>query len=162
LVDAAVDVGGDGLAWPVGPDGAQDPLRYWCNGSAGVGAFLIRLHAVSGQRRHREAAEAAAVAVMQHKWSTGLAYCHGLAGSGDLLLDLAQLLGDRRYHAWAEDLATIAWSKRIMRGGSATFGDDPNALVADFHVGLGGILAFLLRLRRGGPRMWLDDAVVAQ
>lgn len=161
LIDAAVDIGGAGLAWPSGPDGAQDPLRYWCNGSAGIGTFLVRLHIVSGQRRHREAAEAAAVAVMQHKWRVGLAYCHGLAGNGDFLLDLAQLLGEGRFQAWAEDLATIMWSKRVMRHGGATFGDDSNALVADFNVGLGGILAFLLRLRRGGPRMWLD-AVAAQ
>jgi hypothetical protein len=94
---------------------------------------------------------------MQHRWRTGTAYCHGLAGNGDFLLDLAQLLGDRRYKSWAEDLAAIVWSKRIMREGYATFGDDPTALVADFNVGLGGILAFLLRLRRGGPRIWLDS-----
>jgi len=157
LLVAAVDVGGGALAWPSEPDTAEEPLRYWCSGSAGIGGFFARLHVVTGDDRHRRTAEAAAVAVMQHRWRTGTAYCHGLAGNGDFLLDLAQLLGDRRYKSWAEDLAAIVWSKRIMREGYATFGDDPTALVADFNVGLGGILAFLLRLRRGGPRIWLDS-----
>lgn len=160
LLADAIAVDDDGLAWASEPDGPQDPMRYWCNGSTGIGGFLLRLHATTADERHRAGAEAAARAVMAHRWRQGLAYCHGLAGGGDFLLDLAIRLGDARYRAWADDVAAIVWSRRIVRDGAVTFGDDPFALVADFHVGLGGILAFFLRLRHGGPRQWLVEGDV--
>jgi class IV lanthipeptide synthase len=153
LLRAAVDVDG-ALAWPSETEGPQGPLRYWCNGSPGVGAFLVRLHEATGDPRYRSAAEGAARAVMHHKWRFGLAYCHGLAGNADFLLDLGE-----PYRPWAEDLGAIVWSKRVRRGGRVVFGDEPGMVVADFNAGLGGILAFLLRLRLGGPRMWLVDGV---
>ena len=153
LLAAGVDVTG-GLAWPSELEGPQTPMPYWCNGSAGVGAFLVRLHDETGDPRYRRAADGAARAVMHHKWRLGLAYCHGLAGNGDFLLDLGE-----PFRPWAEDLASIVWSKRVRRGGRDVFCDEPGVVAADFNVGLGGILAFLLRLRLGGSRMWLVDEV---
>ena len=32
-------------------------------------------------------------------------------------------------------------------------------VTADFNVGLAGVAAFLLRLRHGGPRLWLPEAL---
>jgi serine/threonine protein kinase len=157
LLDSAVDVGDGALAWPSEADGPQTPMVYWCNGSSGVGTFLVRLHSATGEPSYREAAQAAGAAVMRQRWRSGLSYCHGLAGNGDFLLDLAAVSGEEGYRVWAEDLASIIWSKRVLRDGAVTFGDDPNALVADFNVGLGGILAFFLRLRYGGPRIWLVE-----
>ena len=129
-------------------------MPYWCNGSAGSVRSSCACTMKTGDPRYRRAADAAARAVMHHKWRIGLAYCHGLAGNGDFLLDLGE-----PFRPWAEDLASIVWSKRVRRGGRDVFCDEPGAAVADFNVGLGGILAFLLRLRLGGPRMWLVDEV---
>jgi hypothetical protein len=47
----------------------------------------------------------------------------------------------------------------VRRGAPVLFADEPGLAVADFNAGLGGILAFLLRLRLGGERMWLVDGV---
>ena len=60
-----------GLAWPSELEGPQTPMPYWCNGSAGVGAFLVRLHDETGDPRYRCAADGAARAVMHHKWRLG-------------------------------------------------------------------------------------------
>jgi hypothetical protein len=147
LLAAAIPVG-DGLAWASGPAGDQQPLPHWCNGSSGVGTFLLRLHAVTGDARFRAAAEAAGRHVVDTRWHGGIAYCHGLPGEGDFLLEL----GDR---AGAERLAAVLWHRRVLRDGRVVFADPDGAVAADFNVGLGGVLAFLLRLRHPEPRPWL-------
>ncbi|MGH8887364.1 MAG: hypothetical protein ACRDYX_19810 [Egibacteraceae bacterium] len=35
--------------------------------------------------------------------------------------------------------------------------DDMRCIAADYGVGLAGVIAFLLRLRHGGPQMWMAD-----
>ena len=57
------------------------PMEVWCNGSSGVGTFLIRLWRATGQDRFRELAEEAARAVWTLRASGSPANCHGLAGN---------------------------------------------------------------------------------
>ncbi|MFI6318933.1 class IV lanthionine synthetase LanL [Nonomuraea sp. NPDC050556] len=157
-LEAVAITEGDAAWWPSGElgDSAGDRMRHWCSGASGVGTFLIRLWQVTGQPRHRELAEAAGVAIRREKWHAGLASCHGLAGDGDFLLDLAEFTGERRFHDWAAELATAMEARNTLRDGLMVLPDESGVEVhAGYGTGLSGALAFLLRLRHGGPRQWM-------
>ncbi len=89
-VEAAVEAGealsraalvdGDAAWWPRWP-GQTLRMLHWCNGSAGVGTFLIRLWQTTGTPRYRDLAEMAGVAVHRARFGQSASQCHGLAGA---------------------------------------------------------------------------------
>jgi tRNA A-37 threonylcarbamoyl transferase component Bud32 len=157
LLDA-VDYHGEAAWWGEGPHGGAK-MPHWCNGSSGIGTFLVRLHTVTGDWDALEVARAAARAVHGHRLRSGTAACHGLAGDGQFLLDLADLADDPIYREQAEELAAVLWTRATVRDGLLVVPDE-NALEVTFgwNTGLAGVLAFLLRLRHGGPRPWMVSA----
>ncbi len=156
LASATVDRGG--AWWPATPGGPPSPA-HWCNGASGIGTFLCRLYAATGEGRLLRAAEAAAVAVMATRWRLGTPQCHGLAGNGEFLLDLARASGDARYRAWAGALGGLLWARRVYWNGAALVPDETGtAVTGGYGTGTAGHLAFLVRLRDGGPRLFHLDA----
>ena len=146
--------------WPDTP-GSHSLNVWWCNGSAGVGTFLCRTYARTGDRRHRDSAAAAARAVMLTRAQMGSSYCHGLAGNGDFLLDLSRATGDDTYRRDAATIADLLWADRVYRDGRAVLPDETAMeITAGFGSGLAGQLAFLTRLRFGGPRLFHPDPLV--
>ncbi|OAR22607.1 hypothetical protein A8W25_23625 [Streptomyces sp. ERV7] len=148
----------DGAAyWRVAETGG---LRrsHWCSGSSGIGTFLVRLWRETGADKCLDLADQAAVAVRRSRWHAGTTQCHGLAGDGDFLLDMAQATGDRQYRDWAEELAASLHMRHVLRDGRKVVPDETGKDVqADFGTGFSGVLAFLLRLRAGGSRLWLPE-----
>jgi serine/threonine protein kinase len=156
----AVEMDEDRAFWPHGP-GRPSRWPYWCNGSSGVGTTLLRAHVLTGERRYRELAEAAARAVTADRWHGSLGQCHGLAGNGEFLLDLSYFLREERYREEALHLADIIFLHRVYRDGRALFPDDSGfALAPDFATGTSGIGAFFHRLARGGARPFMVDEVL--
>ncbi|WP_424530265.1 class IV lanthionine synthetase LanL [Sphaerisporangium viridialbum] len=154
---AAADYQGDAAGWKDGPDGVGK-LPHWCNGASGVGTFLIRLYAATGDPRFRDAARAAAVSVHAHRTSSGTSACHGLAGDGQFLLDMAAVLGEPVYHELAEELAACLWLRAVIRDGLLVVPDENlTDVTVGWNTGLAGVLDFLHRLRHGGPRPWMAD-----
>ncbi|GHF21594.1 class IV lanthionine synthetase LanL [Streptomyces morookaense] len=149
----------DGAAyWPEGPSG-RVLKTHWCSGSSGIGTFLIRLWQETRDERLREASHRAAVAVRRSRWHAGTSQCHGLAGDGEFLLDLAEATGQDTYRGWAEELAVGIYARHAVHDGRVLVPDETGAAVsADYNTGLAGVLAFLLRLRDGGPRLWLPTS----
>ena len=145
------------IGWGDGPDQPSVLLPHWCSGASGIGSFLLRWWKVSRDDSLIPVVEGAACTVMAAKWRAGVAYCHGLAGNGDFLLDAGEFLGDSRYRLWAADLASVLFDRRVVQEGLCTFGDQPGPRSPDFGVGLAGVLSFFLRLRHGGPRLWMAD-----
>ncbi|MGA5134135.1 class IV lanthionine synthetase LanL [Streptomyces olivoreticuli] len=169
LVDIAVGGGhalcavaerhGDAAHWPKGP-GRTDRtgLDFWCNGTSGVGTFLVRLWQATGEARFRTYAELAAVAAHRDRWRVGPGTCHGVAGNAELLLDLAGATGEERYRTWAAEAANCLYSRAVERDGRLVVPDDTlREVCASYNVGMSGVLDFLLRLKHGGPRSWLVD-----
>lgn len=146
----------DTAMWAASP-GAEITAPYWCHGSSGIGSFLIRLHAATGGDHYRDMAERSAHAVMMNSWRGVLGQCHGLAGNGDFLLDMAQATGAEKYLDMAHHLARVIFASRAYRNGLAVFPDEQGELSASWAHGVAGILAFLLRLRYHGPRLWMVD-----
>ncbi|MCT9933603.1 class IV lanthionine synthetase LanL [Planotetraspora sp. A-T 1434] len=164
-LEAVADVEDGAAWWPSGEAGepSRSRLRHWCSGSSGVGTFLIRLWRATGERRFRDLAEAAAVAIRRDRWYSSVSACHGLAGDGEFLLDLAGFTGDRRYRDWAEELATVMYARHAVRDGLLVLPDESGMHVhVGYNTGLSGALGFLLRLRHGGPRWWMPDELLAQ
>ncbi|MCE0763937.1 class IV lanthionine synthetase LanL [Pseudonocardia kujensis] len=159
LCDAAVL--DDGAAWWPEAPGGRERLVHWCNGSSGIGTFLLRAWRIAGRERYAELAAAAAVAVHRARWLSLPSACHGLAGNGEFLLDAAALLDDRRLRERAEDLAEAAALRHCRREGRLLVADETGGdVVVDAGTGLAGVLRFLLRLERGGARAWMVDEVV--
>ncbi len=143
--------------WPSSAD-RRVWKSHWCSGSSGIGTFLARVWAVTGDAQLEAAVRAAALAVHRSRWTAGSSQCHGLAGDADFLLDLAQMTGDHRYHAWAQELAVALYRRHALRDGRRVPADETGMTVsADYGTGLSGVLALLVRLRAGGPRLWLPD-----
>jgi hypothetical protein len=150
----AAQVEGRAAYWPAEEGGPRQ--SNWCNGSSGVGTFLVRMWQETGEDRLAELAAQAAVAIRRSRWKMGTAQCHGLAGDGEFLLDLSEAFGDERYRAWAGELALNIWLRHGLRDGRTVVPDESGvSVLADYNTGLSGVLAFLRRLRDGGARMWL-------
>lgn len=127
---------------------------WWCHGTAGVAIPLVRTAGVD-----ETLLEAAARALVADRWRVGIAWCHGLAGSADTLLDLDQALPGHGWYQRAGELLGLAWSRRtIAPDGSVLLGDPGVGSVVDFGAGHAGLLAVMLRLRDGGPRLLLPEA----
>ncbi|MEQ4205686.1 class IV lanthionine synthetase LanL [Actinopolymorpha sp. B9G3] len=164
----------DGAAWwPAGLDHPA-PSPHRSAGPAGIGTFLLRQYAVTGEPGIGAYAVAAAVAVHKARWRVRSDGCHGLAGSGHYLLDAAQVLGDDTYRTWAGEVAEAMAVRHCRRAGRLLVPDQVappvSTGVADGGVrnaGTGGetdvadSVSFLLRLLRGGPRPWMVDGCLA-
>lgn len=152
----------DGAArWGTGP-GDEKGLAHWCNGSSGVGTFLVRLWDATGEQRHLDLARAAAAAVYADRLGASPAACHGLAGDAEFLLDLADRLPEADmaagYRALAEQFADTIAESAVRRDGLLLPPDETGAgLTPDFGTGAAGVLALLQRLADGRPRFWLPE-----
>ncbi|MFE2147844.1 lanthionine synthetase LanC family protein [Streptomyces sp. NPDC059456] len=153
LVDAARVERGE-ATWPARVGGEPQPCTttQWCNGPAGIGTFLIRLWAATGEERFAELAEQAAASAVSDPWRAGPGACCGNAGTGHFLLDLAEFLGEPRHRAEAEEIAGVIDAQHCVRDGLLLTAD--RAAGCEYANGTAGILDFLLRLRYGGPRPW--------
>lgn len=145
------------------PQSASDPehvrLSHWCSGSSGAGSFLLRLARVTGDTGTLDLARAAGRAVLAARWHGGASACHGLAGDGEYLLDLAETTGESEFRTGAEELAQLIAARAAVRDGLQVLPDETGTgCAAGYGTGTAGPLAFLLRLRHGGPRLWLDPA----
>ncbi|TYB45681.1 class IV lanthionine synthetase LanL [Actinomadura chibensis] len=156
LLDAAT-ITDRAAMWGAG-HGDAPTAPFWCHGAAGIGAFLARLGAATGDERFARYAERAARAVLDNRWRAALGQCHGLSGNGDFLLDMAALTGDDRYRDGAWRLAELVLANRARRDGHLVFPDEFGQVSVTWGDGMSGILAFLLRLRHGAARMWTADA----
>jgi Lanthionine synthetase C-like protein/Protein kinase domain len=152
---------GAGAWWPTGEKGSFTLRTNWCSGSSGVGTFLVRLWAATGEERFLDLAEAAAAAIHRDRCYSPLATCHGLPGDGQYLLDLADLTGQQRFRHWADDLAAIMMTRNTLRDGLMLLPDETSIdITVGYATGLSGCLAFLLRLRHGGPRWGMPDQIL--
>ncbi|MFF4183628.1 class IV lanthionine synthetase LanL [Streptomyces sp. NPDC001691] len=145
--------------WPKGPGRTERPgLNFWCNGTSGVGSFLVRLWRETGDDRFLEHAEGAARAVGRQRWQVGPGTCHGVAGNAELLLDLHEFTGESRHREAALDLTSCLTVRAARRKGRFLVPDDTlREICASYNVGISGVLDFLLRLVHGGARSWLVD-----
>ncbi|QKW19378.1 protein kinase/lanthionine synthetase C family protein [Kitasatospora sp. NA04385] len=141
------------------PQSHGDPehvrLAHWCSGSSGVGSFLVRHWLATGDPDSHRLALAAGRAVLDARWHSGVTACHGLAGNGEYLLDLAEATGEGRFRHGARDLAALIAARTALRDDLLVLPDETGTTATPaYGTGTAGPLAFLLRLRHGGPRMW--------
>ncbi|MFJ6939540.1 class IV lanthionine synthetase LanL [Streptomyces sp. NPDC101132] len=156
----AVRSEGGAAYWPA-DDTRAAHRTHWCSGSSGIGTFLLRAGVANGDDALLSLARRAAEASYRTRRHASPAQCHGLAGDGDFLLDLADATGEESHRERARELAAFTRARHALRDGRAVAPDETGAaVVADYGTGLSGVLAFLLRLRYGGPRLWLPDAAL--
>lgn len=156
LLEATVSKGAF-LYWPHGP--ARSTLwPHWCNGNSGVGTFLIRFAAATGDRSAYRAAMLGARAILRERWISGISQCHGLAGNGEYLIDLFRFTGERRFFQAALYLAELIDLHKIYRPAGVTFPDDTGFPTgSDFSTGPAGVASFLSRLSNDMPRLFMLD-----
>jgi hypothetical protein len=154
----------DGEAWwPSGEvaEPAHTRLAHWCSGSSGIGTFLVRLWRETGDPGLLDLCARAAAAVRRDRWQAPTCACHGLAGDGEFLVDMADIAGDRRCRDWALDLFTCLDARSYERNGRLLVPDESGTVTtAGYGIGLAGVMAFLLRLCHGGPRLWIPTRPV--
>lgn len=151
----------DYALWPIGPDNDID-ADHWCSGSSGIGSFLCRLEAGTQSPKYRQITGWAANAAWQRRWMSSLCDCHGAAGTGQFLLDLAGT-GNQDSFGRALQMAQEIHTRSSLRDGlllpiDYAIGEDVSM---GYSLGISGVLAFLLRLRHGGPRPFMPDELHA-
>ncbi|HEY8457491.1 MAG TPA: protein kinase/lanthionine synthetase C family protein [Actinopolymorphaceae bacterium] len=141
-----------------------DGSAWWEGESAStIGSFLLRLCLVTGEQRFGEYARAAAGAVYRSRWASPPGVDGGLAGAGDFFLDASELLGEPMYRIWADDLVPLLGLRAGRHDGRLVVPDNSLQTVSAAYIdGLAGVLAFLLRLRRGGPRLFTLDELFTE
>ncbi|MFD8600195.1 class IV lanthionine synthetase LanL [Kitasatospora sp. NPDC059646] len=149
---------GEAAWWPQSHgDPAHVRLAHWCSGSSGAGTFLVRFWQATGDGKARRLARAAGRAVLDGRWHSGVSACHGLAGNGEYLLDLAEATGESRFRDGAHEIARLIAARAALRDGLLVLPDETGTTCTPaYGTGTAGPLAFLLRLRHGGPRLWSD------
>ncbi|MEO6958184.1 MAG: lanthionine synthetase LanC family protein, partial [Antricoccus sp.] len=160
---AAAAVVRDGAAyWPSEP-GAPQLLTHWCSGSSGVGTFLVRLVEETGDTDFLELAKLAAQAVIRSRWHSSTGSCHGLAGDGEFLLDLDKAIGTPAQDSAAWELYETLAARTVRRNGRLLLVDESGLhTTTGYGTGIAGVLAFLLRLTRGGRRLLMPPTASAR
>ena len=149
-----------GARWPIGP-GNPRRRSHWETGASGIGTFLLRLWAASGEPAFARCAKGAADTVAGARWAASTGACHGVAGDGHFLLDAAELLPNSDYRGRAEELVALLSARHARRRGRGVVADDTGtALSLDYGSGLAGIVAYLLRLLHPGPRPFMLDQLI--
>ncbi|MFL6145458.1 MAG: class IV lanthionine synthetase LanL [Labedaea sp.] len=159
IIVSAAGVTEGRATWPLDVDGRRGIETFWCNGPSGIGEFLLRLSARTGDDRFLAHAEQAAETVVADPWRHPVGACCGLAGAGQFLMDMAQQSGDRRYRRYAHHIAGVILAQRTKHGRLAIA--DPGR-GDDYGHGAAGILDFLLRLRDDAARPWLPAPLAAR
>jgi hypothetical protein len=153
LCQAAVTIRGAAW-WPLDEQEQGIPGGYWCSESPGVGSFLIRLWSHTADRRFLDAAVLAAAGAYRERWTYSPV---ALADTGEFLLDMATATGEHRYREQAEAVAACIAARSTLRAGYLLLPDDTLRDVhAGYLTGMAAVLGFLLRLRHGGPRLWMS------
>jgi len=151
---------GDQAWWAEGSPRSPLYRGHWCHGSSGMATFLIRLWWFTGDEEALATARSAARAALAGRTGAPACMCHGLSGDGELLLDLAAATGEPEYADAARAIGDQLWHMRVRRAGRWLVPDEnATGISADYALGTSGVAAFLLRLRHGGRRPWLADAV---
>ncbi|OLR93192.1 class III lanthionine synthetase LanKC N-terminal domain-containing protein [Actinokineospora bangkokensis] len=132
-----------GHSWRGGPDPGSALWTHWCNGAAGVGAFLLATGRATGDDDLVEAARGAGRAITGGRAFGSANRCHGLAGDGDFLLDLAE----PEFLDGAERVGRKLDALRVRSGrGHAWAHEGGSAPRPSYMRGHLGVHAFRLRL----------------
>lgn len=139
--------GGRGTSWPHRP-GSDTVWSHWCNGAAGVGAFLYQLGTVTGDPALSAMAVRAGRTITEGRPFGSCCRCHGLAGDGDFLLDLAADPGvGEEFRAGAVRVARKLDALRIDDGVSVKWAHEGMGTPRPSYMrGYTGIHSFRLRL----------------
>jgi hypothetical protein len=150
-----------GLSWSNNPVPGSPLWTHWCNGSAGVGRFLLSAARASGDGDLLAAARGAGRAISGSRAYGSTCRCHGLAGDGDYLLDL----GEPDAVEGASRIAARLAALRVRRGRTVSWvqesGDTARPAYMRGHL---GVHAFRLRLAgflRHGPLTVPGEPVTA-
>ncbi|MDK8192992.1 lanthionine synthetase LanC family protein [Paenibacillus sp. UMB7766-LJ446] len=146
-LDYTSHTGKNGLkTWPASPAKPDALWVHWCNGSAGIGRFLLAAADVLEDPVSAKLGKEAADAVAQTTIFASFGQCHGLAGNGDFLL-LAERCHPGRYEARLEHYAQMLLAMRSDKHDMWMWPlEDMESFSPDYMTGYMGIYSFLLRL----------------
>ncbi|MCY9783755.1 class IV lanthionine synthetase LanL [Nocardiopsis sp. EMB25] len=129
-----------------------------CQGLAGIGTVLLHGGSHTGQPHLTELAVSAARRCRAHAPRVAVTgQCCGLAGVGEFLLDTATHTGDTAHRDAALDVAGLILVRSDGTPDAPVFLDHTREPGGGWASGVAGVLAFLRRLARGGPRDWWGD-----
>ena len=140
---------------------ARPMVASFCQGLTGIGGVLLRAGAVWDEPRYTELAATAAARCRAHAPKMQVAcQCCGLAGVGEFLLDTADLTGGSAPRDAALDVAGLVLVRSAGTPEAPVLLDHTREPGGGWATGASGVLSFLRRLDRGGPRDWLGDELL--
>ncbi|MDQ0172332.1 lanthionine synthetase LanC family protein [Paenibacillus tundrae] len=132
--------------WPASPEKPDALWVHWCNGSAGIGRFLLTAAETLQDPVCYRLGQQAADAVAQSTIFASFGQCHGIAGNGDFLL-MADRSFPGRYEAKLKEYTRSLHVLRSDRQEDLWMWplEDMESFSPDYMTGYMGIYAFLLR-----------------
>lgn len=156
LAGRAIHRSSGAVDWPIGlipNDDDSRVVRWWCSGSGGIGAFLLRLGFCGRDDTYLELARGAARACAEEEMLLMPGHCHGVSGNAHLFLDFRQLGFATDFEDAVRSSAHALMNKRISHQGRELFANDVgNRISVSYGQGLPGPASFLLRLLHGTER----------
>ncbi len=153
-----------GLTWPRRLGDTDHGVQAHCHGAGGIGQFLLWLDRLRPDQRYRQAAEGAAMTVMQRSARESRpGFCHGLSGAGHFLLDIYQCGHEARWLQAARECGERVIECRVS-GHPGLYHINPEKAVSpDLMLGYAGVGSLLLRLKTptGVPDLVLGRLLAA-
>ncbi|WP_339835052.1 lanthionine synthetase LanC family protein [Paenibacillus sp. FSL R7-0272] len=132
--------------WPASPEKPDALWVHWCNGSAGIGRFLLTAAEVLQDPVCYRLGQQAADAVAQSTIFASFGQCHGIAGNGDFLI-MANRSFPGRYEAKLKEYTQSLYMLRsdVQEDFWMWPLEDMESFSPDYMTGYMGIYSFLLR-----------------
>lgn len=148
LADTAIyNASKEGLLWK--HSYGNDPKAawtFWCNGSAGVGKFLLLVDELNLDHSAYPLSEKAINAVAESNIYGSNCQCHGLAGNADFLVQAFKTFHSNKIKEKIDEYLNLLGSLAILKEDFPLWtAEDKKTLSFDFMTGNTGIYSFLLR-----------------
>ncbi|GGD08952.1 lanthionine synthetase LanC family protein [Hyunsoonleella pacifica] len=123
----------------------QEIWNWWCHGATGIAIFFLNIYDITKKEKYLNVITKSLNAVNNKPNFPNLSLCHGLSGIGEILLHAYGITNNRSYPDRINWVLGVLLNSFIKENNSMYWlTENPDYPTADFFVGNGGILYFLI------------------
>ncbi|WP_340063291.1 lanthionine synthetase LanC family protein [Ascidiimonas aurantiaca] len=123
----------------------NETWNWWCHGATGISIFFLNLYAITNNKKYLDVVIKSLSSLPPKPNFSNFSLCHGLSGVGEVWLHAYSVTQDKIFLERAGCVAETLLSSYIKDGKNMYWlTENPDYPTADFFVGNGGILYFLI------------------
>jgi len=119
--------------------------NWWCHGATGISIFFLNLYRVTHNKKYLDTVIKSLNSLPSRPNFSNFSLCHGLSGVGEILLHAYSVTNDGMFLEKTNWVVETLLDSYIKEGNNRYWlTENPDYPTADFFVGNGGILYFLI------------------